>query len=280
MVMKRLCQSLQSTLSDMLRWRRATADWRSWSRVVGDMLRLKVSSQADNRERSIRLRNGRQVHYRLNKGDLWSMREVLLDECYRFPRDIRPEVVVDLGGNIGLTSLWLDGRFALQKLVVVEPLAENARMARKNLSQCTAEVCLVEAAAGRTDGTADFSAVADSNRGSVSFGTPGQTRVVSMPTLFREAGIGPRIDLLKVDIEGGEAELFSGDLEWLAGVQNIIAEFHPAIIDVAPILQNLRSQGFIHVPPGSAFEESMEAFVRDPQHLAQPGQHEVPVSKG
>lgn len=265
--MKRLFQSLKSTWRDIFRWRCATADWRSWSRVVGDMLWLKVHSQADNRERSIRLKNGRQVHYRLNKGDLWSMREVLLDECYQFPREIHPKVVVDLGGNIGLTSLWLDGRFQLQKLVVVEPLAENARMAGKNLSQCAAEVCLVEAAAGRTDGMADFSAVADSNRGSVSFGTPGQTRVVSMPTLFKETGVGPRIDLLKVDIEGGEAELFSGDLDWLTGVQNIIAEFHPAIIDVAPIIQNLCSQGFLHLPPGAAFEESMEAFVRVSREL-------------
>lgn len=262
--MKRLLQSFKSILRDIFRWRRVIADWRSWIRVVGDMLWLKVNSRADHCERSIRLKNGRQVHYRLNKGDLWSMREVLLDECYRFPGDIRPKVVVDLGGNIGLTSLWLDGRFQLQKLVVVEPLAENARMAGKNLAQCAAEVCLVEAAAGRTDGTAVFSVVADSNRGSASFGTPGETRVVSMPTLFKETGIGPRIDLLKVDIEGGEAELFSGDLDWLDGVQNIIAEFHPAIVDVAPIIERICSHGFRHVPPGSVFEESMEAFVRVP----------------
>lgn len=190
------------------------------------------------------------------------MREVLLDECYRFPGEIRPEVVLDLGANIGLTSLWLDSRFKPRKLVAVEPSPENVRLARKNLAQSAGEVVLLEAAAGSTDGFAEFSAARDSNRGSVLFATDGKTRVVSMATLFKEAGIGPRIDLLKVDIEGGEAELFSRNLDWLDNVQNIIVEFHPDIIDVVPITEAICSRGFRHIRPGSVFHLSMEAFVR------------------
>ena len=260
--MKRAFRSLKSTLRDILRWRRVTADWSSWMKVVADVLRLKLCGQVTNVERSIRLRSGKTIHYRLNKGDLWSMREVLLDECYRFPGEIRPDVVLDLGGNIGLTSLWLDSCFHPRKLVAVEPFPENARLARKNLAQSAGEVMLVEAAAGSGDGFADFSMAEDSNRGSVAFGTDGKTRVLSMATLFKEAGIGPRIDLLKVDIEGGEAELFSRNLEWLDEVQNIIVEFHPDIIDVGPITQAISSRGFRHILPGSVFPHNMEAFVR------------------
>jgi hypothetical protein len=86
--------------------------------------------------------------------------------------------------------------------------------------------------------------------------------VVSIPTLLQETGIGHRIDLLKVDIEGGEAELFSKNFEWLDGVQNIIVEFHPDIIDVVPITEAICSRGFQHIPPGSVFAHNMEAFVR------------------
>jgi FkbM family methyltransferase len=260
--MKRTFRSLKSTLRDILRWRHVTADWSSWIQVVADVLRLKMGGQVTNVERSIRLRSGKTIYYRLNKGDLWSMREVLLDECYRFPGVIRPEVVLDLGGNIGLTSLWLDSCFQPRKLVAVEPFPENARLARKNLAQSVGEVVIVEAAAGSSDGFADFSAALDSNRGSVSFGTNGKTRVVSIPTLLQETGIGHRIDLLKVDIEGGEAELFSKNFEWLDGVQNIIVEFHPDIIDVVPITEAICSRGFQHIPPGSVFAHNMEAFVR------------------
>lgn len=260
--MKRAFRSLKSTIRDILRWRHVTADWGSWAQVVADMLRLKVGGQVTNQERSIRLRSGKIIYYRLNKGDLWSMREVLLDQCYRFPAEIHPEVVVDLGGNIGLTSLWLDSCFQPRKLVAVEPFPDNARIARKNLAESGADVVLVEAAAGSTDGFANFSAAVDSNRGSVSFGTYGETRVVSMATLFKESDIGSRIDLLKVDIEGGEAELFSKNLEWLDRVQNIIVEFHPDIIDVVPITEAICSRGFRHIPAGTVFDHNMEAFVR------------------
>lgn len=249
-------------MRDIARWWHATADFSSCARITGDIIRLKLGGSVTNEERNIRLRNGKVIHYRLNKGDVWSMREVLLDECYRFPGEIQPEVVLDLGGNIGLTSLWLDSRFQLRKVVVVEPFSENVRLARKNLSQSRGDVVLVEAAAGSSDGFADFSAAVDSNRGSVAFGTTGKTRVVSMATLFKEVGIGPRVDLLKVDIEGGEAELFSRDLEWLDDVQNIIVEFHPDIVDVGPITQAICSRGFRHVAPGSVFDHNMEAFVR------------------
>lgn len=260
--MMRAFRSLKSTLRDIRRWRHATADFGSWAQVAADVLRLKMGGQVTNKERSIRLRAGKTVYYRLNKGDVWSMREVLLDQCYRFPGEICPEVVLDLGGNIGLTSLWLDSCFQPRKLVAVEPFSENARLARKNLAQSTCEALVIEAAAGSSDGFADFSAAVDSNRGSVSFGTDGKTRVVSMATLFKEAGIGPQIDLLKVDIEGGEAELFSKNLAWLDGVQNIIVEFHPDIIDVGPITRAICSRGFRHILPGTVFHHNMEAFVR------------------
>lgn len=260
--MKTVFRSLKSTQQDLWRWRRVTADCWSWAQVVIDILRLKLGAEVTNKERSIRLRSGKTIHYRLNKGDLWSMREVLLDECYRFPGEIRPSVVLDLGGNIGLTSLWFDTWFKPKNLVLVEPFPENVRLARKNLSQCDGVVVLVEAAVGSRDGFAEFSASVDSNRGSVSFGVNGKTRVLSIPTLIDETKIGPRIDLLKVDIEGGEAELFSGNLEWLDGVQNIIVEFHPNIIDVGPITEAICSRGFKHILPGTVFEHNMEAFVR------------------
>jgi hypothetical protein len=37
-----------------------------------------------------------------------------------------------------------------------------------------------------------------------------------------------QIDLLKVDIEGGELELFSGNTNWLTSVRNICIELHSA----------------------------------------------------
>jgi hypothetical protein len=41
-----------------------------------------------NRERRIRVRGGIELNYRLNRGDMQSIREVWMDECYRLPFEL------------------------------------------------------------------------------------------------------------------------------------------------------------------------------------------------
>jgi FkbM family methyltransferase len=48
---------------------------------------------------------------------------------------------------------------------------------------------------------------------------------ISMSTLMQRYGIS-EIDLLKIDIEGAETELFSGDVSWLTRTGAIAIEFH------------------------------------------------------
>jgi hypothetical protein len=58
--------------------------------------------------------------------------------------------------------------------------------------------------------------------------TPGQAadlQATSIPALLEESGFA-EIDLLKLDIEGAEAVLFSGDCDWLGRVRNIVIELH------------------------------------------------------
>ena len=194
------------------------------------------------------------------------MREVLLDECYRFPGSIEPKVIVDLGANIGVTSMWLDMQFSVRRIVMVEPEHSHALLAQRNLTGARAEVTLVEAAVGKCDGLAQFKTSVESNTGSLKYGVVGSTRVISMMTLLHETGIVGEVDLLKVDIEGGEAELCSGNLYWLRRVRSIIAEFHPQIINRELVVDAIVNAGFRHIPAGSVFEGNMEAFVREDRH--------------
>src|SRR6185312_5327332 len=89
---------------------RLTADPSSFARFAADVflsrLTRKVPLPNRNRDRMIRVKGGVKLHYRLNRGDMQSIREVWIDECYRLPFDLVPDRLVDLGANIGLTSLW------------------------------------------------------------------------------------------------------------------------------------------------------------------------------
>jgi hypothetical protein len=74
---------------------------------------------------------------------------------------------------------------------------------------------------------------------------------------------GRRAGLVKLDIEGGEQDLFSADLAWLDRVDAIIAELHRDMIDYAGIVAAVRARGFRHIPAGRAWRGSLECFVRD-----------------
>jgi FkbM family methyltransferase len=143
-------------------------------------------------------------------------------------------VIVDLGANIGAfvhlaDSLWPDASF-----VAIEPESKNAGMARANTENLAnqgrlhfLEAC-VGAEAGRTS--------LDTSQGSwavrmTEIGDSGDVRVITMAELIAETGI-TCIDLLKCDIEGAEAQLFSSCERWIGQVRNLVVEIHdPYMLD-------------------------------------------------
>jgi hypothetical protein len=52
------------------------------------------------------------------------------------------------------------------------------------------------------------------------------------------------VDFLKVDIEGFEFDLFSGDIGWVRNVEKIAMEVHPDYGDVSALKSTLEKAGF------------------------------------
>ncbi len=73
---------------------------------------------------------------------------------------------------------------------------------------------------------------------------------------------GAIVDLMKMDIEGGETALMAGDLGWLERIAFIITELHPPMVNCEEIVAAVVPQGMIHHAPGSLFPESMDMFER------------------
>lgn len=251
-----LIGTLKAVCSEILKMARKAADPISFMRYSADLflLRLKPS----NRERLIRLQGDISFTYRLNRGDMQSIREVWLDEAYRLP--FTPcSVLIDLGGNIGLASLWLAKKYGYSAVILVEPSPDNAHLARVNLNNNHIHAEVVEAAVGPTDGTAFFEESAMSNMGHVA-DEGKQVVMVSMATLLARSPHTP-VDL-KMDIEGGEDVLLQGDLAWLNHVNGIIAEFHPEVIDYPRAITTIERAGFKYIPAGTAHKDSMDSFVK------------------
>jgi FkbM family methyltransferase len=247
--------------------RRITSGGRSFRRLSVDLVYIrwaKIRNLAfSDRGREVRLASGGTITYRRNLGDLQSIREVLMDEVYRPPFDCSPRSVVDLGGNIGLTSRWYSSQFALETLVIVEPSRKNVALIHRNVPS-GAEV--VFAAIGPEDGLASFVNSSSSNLGVVAgAGDPRGETVpqVSMSAVLEAMGPDTQIDLLKIDIEGGEEALLLGrDMGWLDRVRSIIIELHPDMVDCDLLIKVLTDAGFDYIPAGSAWPGSMDAFRR------------------
>lgn len=148
------------------------------------------------------------------------------------PLGYEPRVIVDLGANIGLAALAFARRFPGARIISVEPAAENCDLFRRNTAGYR-NIQLVQAAVWHRPA---FVAIQNPDDKSDAFrveevpaDAPGAMKTVTINELCAMGGEG-RIDLLKVDIEGAERELFSRSAEgWLPLVRTVMVELHDQI---------------------------------------------------
>lgn len=219
-----------------------------------------LPNQIRNREREVELRNGVRLRYRLNRGDIQSFREIWLERAYRLPFPVTKGVLVDLGANIGCTSIWLTKEYGFGKVIAVEPDTTNAQLARKNFDLNGIPGEVVGAAIGPADGIAKFQAADDSNQGRLS--QEGQAvEMISMRSILDRFQLS-EIDLVKIDIEGSEQALLTGPREWLSRTKAVIVEFHPRLVDCRALARLLELEGFNYVPANTAFPNNGDSFYR------------------
>jgi FkbM family methyltransferase len=243
---------------------RLTADVRSRFRLSVDFALSRliglVPRGQRNRVREVRLRGDIKIRYRLNKGDLHSIREIWFQEIYRLPFDGPSGVLLDLGANIGMTSVWLAKRFSFTQVIAVEPDPNNAALVRQNLELNGITGQVLEAAIGPKEGTARFDSSELSNLGRLSEDGSLLVPMISVDTIIKKFAV-TSFALIKIDIEGGEQDLFDGPTGWLARTDAIIIEFH-STVDHFRITEVVSSHGFKYIPAHSLFPENMDCFTR------------------
>lgn len=238
------------------------ADLRSALRLGFDfaLSRLLLISPKNrvSRVRKVRFRGGVQLCYRLNKGDLHSIREVWFEEAYRLPFDYPSGTLLDLGANIGLTSVWLAKKYSIERVIAVEPDFSNALLVRWNLELNAIKNEVLEAAIGPHEGIARFESSQVSNLGRLSEnGVP--VAMITVDSILEESACS-RLGLVKIDIEGGEQQLFDGPLDWLDHINAIIIELHPPLVDCSRIIKAIESHDFTYIRSNSVFPNNMDCF--------------------
>lgn len=166
---------------------------------------------------------------------------------------LRPGMTfVDVGGNKGDFALLAarllggDGR-----VLCVEPEPENASWIRKSATRNRYETIEVIAAAlADRDGEDTLFLGAKSGWHTLVAGDA-HVGAVTVPirtldSLLRERGI-ERVDVVKIDVEGGEDRVLRGAADALSGEHpmTLLLDLHPPRVDVVAIAETLRGLGFV-----------------------------------
>jgi FkbM family methyltransferase len=188
-----------------------------------------LSYQACKRPRSIRAHHRLLPHpatLRVGTTDVSVFHQVIRHEVYNFGLPAKADVIVDAGANIGLASMFYAQKFPRARIFAIEAERSNFEAMLDNVRPYT-NIVPIHAALWNRVGrirVTDPPPGAFGNWGFAVSDEAGDCPALTVSSLMRQFRID-RIDLLKIDIEGGEKEVFACS-DWQDKVDTIVIELH------------------------------------------------------
>lgn len=166
---------------------------------------------------------------RPHTSDAGTFRQVFIDRQYEIPYAFEPKTIIDAGANIGLSALYFADRFPLASIVALEPDKDNFEIAVQN-TRNNSRIKMMQKGVWNKN---VFLEIINPAAGENSFmvketeiKTPNSITSTDIATIIFEQN-WPAIDILKIDIEGSEKELFSDNFEkWIPKTRVIFVEVH------------------------------------------------------
>lgn len=141
-----------------------------------------------------------------------------------------PRFVLDLGANVGYASVFFANQYGAARILAVEPDPLNFEVCCRNLNSYGERVKVLKGAVwpycsrlalsyGFGSGWATQVKVSTNE-------SDAEVEAWDIPTLLDVAGV-EIADLIKIDIEGSEIELFAANSQaWLRRTRNLCIELH------------------------------------------------------
>lgn len=160
--------------------------------------------------------------------DIPTFYQIFLYDEYNIEFTEKPKIIIDGGANIGLFAIKMKNEFPETKIICIEPDLDNFQMLQKNLLKYK-DVFFENSGLWNKDtklkvydkyncGKWGMVVEEDIDTGTVS--------AISLNSLLEKYSIN-YVDVLKLDIETSEKQLFSENYEeWLPKVKTIIIELH------------------------------------------------------
>ena len=215
-----------------------------------------LSRLCGRRYHSTRIARGGSITFRPKSSDAETFGEIFRDGAYdlsslkqydrvmaRYRRLVaagRAPVIIDAGANVGAASAWFSYAFPEARIRAVEPDPENAAVLRLN-ARHRPRIEVIEAAIGSRAGQVALSNP-DDQAWSVQTerSASGGIAVTTIPDILARNDEAESLFMVKVDIEGFEADLFQENLDWLDTVEVVIIEPHDWLMPGAGTSRNFQ----------------------------------------
>lgn len=170
---------------------------------------------------------------RKDTSDHFVFRDIFLFKEFKLPIEINPKLIIDTGAYIGLSSLYYSSRFPNAKIIAVEPEATNFEILTNN-TELHPNIKRIKAGIWSKNVRLK---IIDHNSQKWAFtlmeaenSDPEAIDAITIDELLAQSGF-EEIDILKIDIEGSEKEIFNtNSLNWLNKVKIIVLELHDRLI--------------------------------------------------
>lgn len=168
---------------------------------------------------------------RKNTSDLDVFRQIFVQGDYNLPVKISPKLIIDAGANVGYSALYFNKKYPEAKIIAIEPEASNFEILKMNTRDIK-NIIPVHAGLWHKDGILE---IIDAGFGKWGFMTVetkkdekeiSKIKTITIDRILKKYGFD-KIDLLKIDIEGAEKEIFTRNYDnWLNRVGVLVIELH------------------------------------------------------
>ena len=176
------------------------------------------------KKKKIKLKGYQNFYFRKNSSDAEVFTQMFIYRQYEMKVSGAVKTIIDLGGNNGMSAVYFHRQYPEAMIYVLEPDKENFELLKKHTEGLKRIVCLNKAI-WKQNGFVNMD-LADcwALKIDVEKGTH-RVEAITMEVLINDYQI-KQIDLLKIDIESSEKEIFESSIEFLSLTRNLIIELH------------------------------------------------------
>ncbi len=174
------------------------------------------------------------MYIRHKSSDLLTFHQIFTFKEYEMNLGFVPKIIIDAGANIGLAAVYFTEKYPFAKIIAIEPESSNFEMLKKNSENYKNVLLHKRALCNQSNlvlnvidkGYGNWGFITEIEGSLNSKNVVDTVKTITIDEIVKENNL-EFIDLLKIDIEGGEKELFESNFEnWLPKTRCIAIELH------------------------------------------------------